>query len=203
MDNNDIYRTILKPSEGLYKEKGSKFIAYAIPVTSEEQIKEELQNIRKIHFDARHICYAWRLGYNKLNYRANDDGEPSGTAGKPILGQIDSFGVTEVLIAVVRYFGGILLGTGGLVVAYKQASIDALSNAEIIENTIREVFLVSYPYEATPEIQQIIKTFRAELSQSEYDTECRAFFHIPKSLSGEFEERINKSTEINIKRSSF
>ena len=203
MDNKDIYRTILKPSEGLYKEKGSKFIAYAIPVTSEEQIKEELQSLRKTHFDARHICYAWRLGYDKLRYRANDDGEPSGTAGRPILGQIDSFGVTEILIAVIRYFGGILLGTGGLVVAYKQASIDALNNAEIIENTINEVFLISYPYESTPEVQQIIKTFGAELSQPEFDTECRAFFHIPRSMAGEFEERINKSTEINIKKNPF
>jgi uncharacterized YigZ family protein len=132
----DSYKTIKKESQGYFKDKGSKFLAFAFPVKSEEEIKEILTRLRKEHHSARHHCYAWRLGSEEITFRANDDGEPSSTAGKPILGQLLSFEVTNILIIVVRYFGGTLLGVSGLINAYKNAAADSLNNAEIIEKII-------------------------------------------------------------------
>ncbi|MDP2112754.1 MAG: YigZ family protein, partial [Bacteroidota bacterium] len=128
----DTYKTIEKPSEGLFKDKGSKFISFAFPVNSEDEIKDIVQSIKKEHHSARHHCYAWRLGADHLHFRANDDGEPSSTAGKPILGQIQSFDLTNILIVVVRYFGGTLLGVSGLINAYRSAALDAINQAEIV-----------------------------------------------------------------------
>ena len=130
----DTYKTIANRSEGLYKDKGSKFLAFAIPVEGIEEVNLELEQFRKSYFDARHVCYAYMLGVDGEQYRVYDDGEPSGTAGRPILGQIRSFGLSNVLVVVVRYFGGVLLGTGGLTVAYKTAAAAALSNANPGEN---------------------------------------------------------------------
>ena len=129
----DSYRTIKTLSQGLYKDKGSKFMAFAYPVSEQESIKPIIDDIKKTYHDARHHCYAYMIGYQRQIWRANDDGEPSGTAGKPILGQINSAELTNILIVVIRYFGGILLGTSGLINAYKCAAADAISNAEIVE----------------------------------------------------------------------
>ena len=134
----DTYKTIEKPSEGLFKDKGSKFISFAFPVDNEEEIKEIVQSIKKEHHSARHHCYAWRLGADQLLFRANDDGEPSSTAGKPILGQIQSFDLTNILIVVVRYFGGTLLGVSGLINAYRNAALDAINQAEIVEKLVEK-----------------------------------------------------------------
>ena len=147
----DTYKTIEKPSEGLFKDKGSKFISLAFPVNSEEEIKEIVQSIKKEHHSARHHCYAWRLGADQLHFRANDDGEPSSTAGKPILGQIQSFDLTNILIVVVRYFGGTLLGVSGLINAYRSAALDAINQAEIVEKLVEKWLLVDFDYGAMNE----------------------------------------------------
>ena len=146
MEQTDLYTTLLNPSEGLYKEKGSKFLAYAYPVMEEEQIKQYIQDLKQKYYDARHHCYAWQLGLDENHYRVNDDGEPSGTAGKPIHGQIRSHSITNVLIVVVRYFGGTKLGTSGLINAYKLASADALANATLVERTINDHYRIGFSY---------------------------------------------------------
>ena len=155
---NDLYKTIDFPSEEvLLKEKNSKFFGYAIPVTSEEEVKENLERLRKEHFSARHWCYAYQIGTEKIQYRANDDGEPNNSAGMPIYGQIQSFDITNVLIVVVRYFGGVKLGVGGLISAYKTAAQMALESAEIIEKTIDIHFLISFGYANMNKVMRIIK----------------------------------------------
>ena len=143
----DSYKTIVKLSEGIYKEKGSKFLSFAIPATSVEEVKLILEEYRKRFYDARHVCYAYMLGAGRNEFRANDDGEPSGTAGRPILGQINSFELTNILVIVARYFGGILLGTGGLITAYKEAAKDALAQAEVLEKTVKIRFKIEFGYE--------------------------------------------------------
>jgi uncharacterized YigZ family protein len=142
----DTYNTINATSKGLFTDRGSKFIAYAYPIQSEEEIKEYLEILKKEHWKAGHHCYAWRLGTDGNTHRANDDGEPSGTAGKPILGQLDSFEITDTLVVVIRYFGGTKLGVGGLINAYKSAAIDALKQVEIISKTIDNYYKIVYDY---------------------------------------------------------
>ncbi|MEM6724853.1 MAG: YigZ family protein [Bacteroidota bacterium] len=154
----DVYQTIAAPSEGFYKDRGSRFLAFAYAVYSESDIKDCLEHLRKEHKKARHHCYAWRLGLDKNNYRANDDGEPSGTAGKPILGQIDSFGTTNLLIVVIRYFGGTKLGTSGLINAYKLAARDALEQAEIIQKTQDEIHRIVFDYSIMSEVMTLVKS---------------------------------------------
>src|SRR5665647_871561 len=146
MEYTDTYKTIGAPCEGLYKEKGSKFIAYAFPVSDEQQIKEITARLKKEHHSARHHCYAWRLGSDLELFRVNDDGEPSGTAGRPIFGQIKQHELTDILVVVVRYFGGILLGTSGLTNAYKQAAANVLTNAHIVEKVIETTIEVNFDY---------------------------------------------------------
>jgi len=153
----DTYRTISKPSEGIFKDKGSKFISFAFPVISEDEIREIIHSIKKEHHSARHHCYAWRLGHEKLLFRANDDGEPSSTAGKPILGQIQSHDLTNILIVVVRYFGGILLGTNGLINAYRNAATDAVNQAEIVERVVEKELLIEYGYKGMNEVMKVFK----------------------------------------------
>jgi uncharacterized YigZ family protein len=150
----DTYFTIAVPSEGEYKEKGSKFIAFTYFVSDESSIKEKLEQLKKEHFKATHHCYAYRLGIDGKNYRANDDGEPSGTAGRPILGQIDSFGLTNVLIIVVRYYGGTKLGTSGLINAYREAAKNALEKSQKIEKIIESIIEVSISYNQLNEMMQ-------------------------------------------------
>lgn len=169
---DDTYKTIAAPSEGLFKDKGSKFISYAFPVCSEEEIREIIQIIKKDHHSARHHCYAWRLGHEKLHFRANDDGEPSNSAGKPILGQIQSNELTNILIVVVRYFGGILLGVGGLINAYRNAAQDALVQAEIVERVVEKRLLVEFGYGAMNDVMKIFKDEKLPQIDPRFDLNC-------------------------------
>lgn len=188
----DKYLTISAPAEGLYKEKGSKFIAFAIPVSNVEQIKEILDEKRKEHHDARHVCYAYILGVDKADYRSNDDGEPSGTAGRPILGSLLSAGVTNVLIAVVRYFGGTKLGTSGLINAYKVASADALENAEIIEKTVDEEIHITFDYLVMNDVMKIIKDVAPQVLSQQFDNDCKMVLAIRKGDAPNLIDRLQK-----------
>ncbi len=168
----DTYKTILNPSEGLFKDKGSKFISFAYPVYSEEQIREIIQVLKKEHHSARHHCYAWRLGYEKLLFRSNDDGEPSSTAGKPILGQIQSFDLTNILIVVVRYFGGTLLGVSGLINAYKNAAQDAISQAVIVEKIVEQEIQLEFGYGVMNEVMKVFKDEKLQQIDPVFDLVC-------------------------------
>ncbi|MBP6356253.1 MAG: YigZ family protein [Paludibacter sp.] len=178
---SDTFRTIASSSEGSYKEKGSKFLSFAFPVKNVDEINQILAQYRKQYYDARHICYAYMLGNAKNEWRANDDGEPSGTAGRPILGQINSFELTNVLVIVVRYFGGILLGTGGLITAYKEASMDALEQANIVEQTIDEVFTVGFDYLLMNEVMRVIKEINPLVLDQSFDNMCSMKLSIRQS----------------------
>ena len=169
---SDTFRTIASRSEGSYKEKGSKFLSFAFPVKNVDEINQILAQYRKQYYDARHICYAYMLGNAKNEWRANDDGEPSGTAGRPILGQINSFELTNVLVIVVRYFGGILLGTGGLITAYKEASRDALEQAGIVEQTIDEIISIEFDYLLMNEVMRIVKEMSPQILDQSFDNMC-------------------------------
>ena len=153
----DSYRTIAAPAEGEFKDRGSKFLAYAWPVRSEEEALAHLEWLRKEHFKARHHCFAWRLAPDGSRFRANDDGEPSGTAGRPILGQIDSFGLTDVVVVVVRYFGGTLLGTSGLIQAYREATAEALRAAQVVEKIVCDTFRFDFDYALMPDVMNAVK----------------------------------------------
>ena len=178
---NDLYKTIDFPSEEvLLKEKNSKFFGYAFPVTSEEEIKEILERLRKEHFSARHWCYAYQIGTEKIQYRANDDGEPNNSAGMPIYGQIQSFEVTNVLIVVVRYFGGVKLGVGGLISAYKTAAQMALENATIIEKTIDKHFIISFGYAHMNKVMRIIKEKNLQIVSQKMEMDCEIEISIRK-----------------------
>ncbi len=167
----DTFRTIQSMSEGIYKEKGSKFLAFAYPVDSLDEVKQILEQKRKEFYDARHVCYAYMLGAERTDFRANDDGEPSSTAGKPILGQINAAELTNVLVIVVRYFGGILLGTGGLTVAYKAAAADAISNAETVCKTITKKLRISFAYEQTNLAMRLIKELQLDITERQFDAQ--------------------------------
>jgi len=192
------YKTIKKNSEGIYKEKGSKFLSFVLHVTDVNEIKEIIEKFKKDYFDARHVCYAYMIGENRNTFRTNDDGEPAGTAGKPILGQINSFELTNVLIIVVRYFGGILLGTGGLTVAYKEAAADAIKNNEIIEKQIEISLSIHFKYELMSEISRIIKEFDLHISAQKFETECDMNFSIPKEKFEKVKERLDKIYGVEI-----
>ena len=169
----DTYKTILKPSEEvLYKEKGSKFFGYSFPVFTEEEIKEHLETLKKQHYNARHWCYAWQLGKGYEHYRANDDGEPSNSAGMPIYGQLQSFDVTNILLVVVRYFGGTKLGVGGLVQAYKTTAQMALETCAIVEKTIDEIFILKFEYPEMNTVMRIIKDENLSLTHQKMELNC-------------------------------
>lgn len=172
MLKDDTYKTIALPSEGIFKDKGSKFISYAFPVSDEESVKEIVQRIKKEHYSARHHCYAYRLGFSGENYRVNDDGEPSGTAGKPIYGQLLSKDLTNILVVVVRYFGGTLLGVSGLINAYKSATIDVIANSEIVTKIILKRFRLQFDYMTQNSVMKIIKDEQLEIVKSEYQMYC-------------------------------
>jgi uncharacterized YigZ family protein len=166
------YRTIETASEGLFKEKSSKFLAFAFPVSDEIEIKEKLVALQKKYYNARHHCYAWVLGADKSRSRAFDDGEPNHSAGDPILGQIRSKDLTDVLVVVVRYFGGVKLGVGGLVTAYKTATEDALNKAVIIEKQVMKSFTLKYPYVSTPEVMRLVKDFDVVIVGQAFVDDC-------------------------------
>lgn len=187
----DTYFTIAATSLGEFKEKGSKFLAYAYFVSNESDIKEKLDLLKKEHFKATHHCYAYRLGTDGKNYRANDDGEPSGTAGRPILGQIDSFGLTNVLIVVVRYYGGTKLGTSGLINAYRESAKEALSNAEKIDKIIESQLDFSVSYLKMNEVMQFLKQYEIELVTNDYSDESINFsVSVRKKLLESLKEKI-------------
>jgi uncharacterized YigZ family protein len=188
----DTYNTIAAPAVGEYKEKGSKFIAYAYFVQSEEEIKEKVELLKKEHFKACHHCYAWRLGLGQDSYRANDDGEPSGTAGRPILGQIDSFGLTNLLIVIVRYYGGTKLGTSGLITAYKTAAMDALQQAEIEERIVETILTITIDYTLLNDLMQYLKSQEIAILNTEYSAnQVSLQLSVRNSLLAAVEEQVN------------
>jgi len=169
----DLFRSIEKASTGVYKQKGSKFLSFAWPVDSESAIQQHLTDLRKEYHDARHHCYAWRLGAEKDRYRANDDREPSGSAGLPILGQIRSRDLSNVMVVVVRYFGGTLLGVGGLIQAYRTAAAYALDNNKIIECKVYEQILLSFPYTAMNPVMRLCRDHQANFLQQDFGQSCQ------------------------------
>lgn len=189
---SDLYKTIKDKSQGLFKDKGSKFISFAFIVNDEQDVKNKLQQIKKEYHDARHHCYAYRIGTEKYVYRHNDDGEPSGTAGKPIYGQILSFDVTNICIIVVRYFGGVLLGTGGLVNAYKNAAIECLSNASIVENQIKKSINIEFPYEIMNDVMKITNEQDIDVTKRDFQEQCRLSINVPKSKHTLILQKIEK-----------
>lgn len=192
----DEYKTIKSPSTGIYKEKGSKFLAYAYPIDNEELVKEIVENLKKEYYDARHHCYAWQIGTDGLNFRANDDGEPSGTAGKPIHGQILSNELTNILIVVVRYFGGIKLGTSGLITAYRAAALDAIQNAEIIEKTVDDYYNICFNYEAMNDVMRIIKEEQPDILNQNFDLRCSIDLRQRKSEVEQLISKLEKVTSV-------
>lgn len=188
----DTYKTVAGLSEGIYTEKRSKFIAIALPVRNLEEVKQHLDTYQKKYYDARHVCYAYMLGAERKNYRANDNGEPSGTAGKPILGQINSNELTDILIVVVRYFGGIKLGTSGLIVAYKAAAAEAIASATIIEKTIDEEVTVWFEYPFMNDIMRIVKEEEPEILNQSYDMDCCMTLRIRRSMMPKLRARLEK-----------
>ena len=188
----DSFRTISKEGEGYYTEKRSKFLAFAHHVECIDDVKELLAHYKKKYFDARHVCYAYMLGAERTDFRANDDGEPSNTAGKPILGQINSNELTEVLIVVVRYYGGVNLGTGGLIVAYREAAADAIRNSEIIDKVVEEQVDFEFPYVMMNQVMKVVKEMQPRVLSQNYDNICIISLSIRKSLAEQLKVRLNK-----------
>ena len=189
---DDSYKTIKQVAEGYYTEKRSRFISYAIPVRTVEEVKEQLEKYRKQYYDARHVCWAYMLGPERQTFRANDDGEPSSTAGKPILGQINSNELTDLLIVVVRYFGGIELGTSGLIVAYRTAAAEAIAAATVIEKTVDETVTVLFEYPFMNDVMRIVKEEEPEMLEQSYDMDCRMTLRIRKSMMPKMRARLEK-----------
>ena len=196
---SDTYKEIKNPTKGLYKEKGSKFISYLFPVYSKEEVKEKLEEIRKKEHSARHHCYAYILNPNKSPQRANDDGEPSSTAGKPILGQIQSNDLTNILIIVVRYFGGVKLGVPGLIRSYKTAAADAISQGLFITRIVKEQYKVSFKYPLMNDVMRLIKEYNLEIVNTDFQIDCNLIFAVPKSKADNVVETFKKNHEIKIK----
>ena len=195
---NDTYKEVKDHTTGVYKEKGSKFIAYSFPVYSENEVKEKLEKVRKIEYAARHYCYAFILHADKSVQRANDDGEPSYTAGKPILGQILSNDLTNVLIVVVRYFGGIKLGASGLIRSYKTAAAEAILEANIITETIKEQYNVSFNYPQMNDVMRLVKEYELEIVNTDFQIECKLIFAVKKSKAKLIVEAFKKNHELKI-----
>ena len=189
---SDTYLTIQDKSEGIYTEKRSKFLAFAHPVETIDEIKDLLTDYKKKYYDARHVCYAYMLGPERTDFRANDDGEPSSTAGKPILGQINSRELTNILVVVIRYFGGVKLGTSGLIVAYREAAAEALSAATVIEKTIEETITFTFPYVMMNSVMRVVKELNPRIVEQKYDETCVITLAIKRSMASFLEERLNK-----------
>lgn len=188
----DTFRTIKNTTKAIYTEKKSKFIGYAIPIHSIDDVKPEIEKLRKEYYDARHACWAYMLGAERKEFRSNDDGEPSGTAGKPILGQINSNDLTDILIVVIRYFGGIKLGTSGLIVAYKEAAIAAINEAEIIEKTVNSKISFSFEYPFMNDIMKIVKDLEPQILEQAYDMDCTMTLEIRNAKFEELMARLYK-----------
>ena len=189
---SDEYKTINGTSEGTYSEKRSKFLAFAHHVESEDEIKALLQEYKKKYYDARHVCYAYVLGPDRKTFRANDDGEPSSTAGKPILGQINSAELTDIFVAVVRYYGGVNLGTGGLIVAYRTATMEALANAEIVTREVEEQITYTFPYVMMNGVMKVVKEMRPRIVSQNFESTCEIKHAIRQSEAQQLRDRLAK-----------
>ena len=186
----DSYKTVMALAEGYYSEKRSRFLSFALPVRTVEDVKAHVQSYRKKYYDAHHVCWAYMLGAEMTTFRANDDGEPSSTAGKPILGQINSHELTDILVIVVRYFGGIELGTGGLIVAYRKAAAEAIAAAEIEERTVDEEITVVFEYPSLNTVMRIIKEEQAEIVSKKIEMTCEITLRIQKKFSERLKNRL-------------
>ena len=189
---DDTHLTVARLSEGLYKEKMSKFISFAVPVSTLDEVKEALARYQKEYYDARHVCWAYMLGAARTEFRANDNGEPSGTAGKPILGQINSFGLTNVLIVVVRYFGGIKLGTSGLIEAYRAAAAEAIRANEIIECLVEDDVRIFFEYPFMNDVMRIVKEENATIISQYFDLDCDMTLRQRRTMLPRLRERLSK-----------
>ncbi len=199
METNDTYKTIIKASkEVLFKDKNSKFFGYAFPVSSEDNVKSILEKIKKQHHSARHWCYAYQLGTENISYRANDDGEPNNSAGMPIYGQIQSFDVTNVLVVVVRYFGGVKLGVGGLINAYKTAAQLALESSKIITRTINKTYLIKFDYKNMNKVMRVIKEKQLKIIDQKLELDCQIQISVRKKDSETIFEIFENLFEIEI-----
>jgi uncharacterized YigZ family protein len=194
----DTYKTIAKRSEGLFKDKGSRFIAFAIPAQTEEQVKEELEALKKKYYDARHHCYAWILGFGKEAFRNNDDGEPSGTAGKPIHGQLLAYDLTNTLIVVIRYFGGVKLGVRGLINAYKFAAQDAILNNTIETRIIKEIYRLKFAYEDMNDVMRIMKDEELDQVDQDFQMTCKLDFAVRKGRADEVAKRFKELRKVEV-----
>lgn len=192
----DTYRTIKAASEGTYSEKRSKFLAFAMPVRSVEEVKQIVAEYQKKYYDARHVCYAYMLGAERKEFRANDNGEPSGTAGKPILGQINSNELTDILIVVVRYFGGVKLGTSGLIVAYRLAAAEAIAAAEIVEKTVDEEVTFHFEYPFMNDVMRIVKEEEPQIVVQDFDNDCTMTLRIRKDSMPRLKARLEKVSSL-------
>ena len=200
---DDTYKTISDRSEGYYKDRGSKFIALAVPVGTEDEVKQKLAEIRNEFHDARHHCYAYMIGPDKSASRFNDDGEPSGTAGRPIMGQINSKDLTNILIVVVRYFGGTKLGVRGLINAYKSSTAEALNSAKIVNKTVDEIYRVKFDYASMNPVMQIVKDPGVQILSQDFNLSCNLVYLVRKNRAEEIVNRLGKikGLEVNYLRS--
>ena len=197
----DTYKTITKPSEEtLYKEKGSKFFGYAFPVTTEDQVKKHIEDLKKQHHNARHWCYAWQMGKNYEHYRANDDGEPSNSAGMPIYGQLQSIDVTNALVVVVRYFGGTKLGVGGLIQAYKTSAQMALEASKIVQKTIDETFILKFEYPEMNTVMRILKEENISVVNQKMELNCEFEISVRKKEAARIFEVFENTYKVSIKK---
>lgn len=197
---NDTFKTISQPSEGYITEKKSKFISHIFPVKTADEVKEILDEYRKKYYDARHVCWAYMLGWEREEFRSNDDGEPSGTAGRPILGQINSHELTDVLILVVRYFGGTLLGTSGLIKAYKEAAADAIANATIEEKTVDDTIEICFEYVLLSEVMRVLKQFDEVKSEQFFTENCQMILQIRKRQSPQLTNALSNIFGVQVKK---
>lgn len=194
----DTYKTIKTPSEGLFKDKGSKFFAFAYPIEQESEVKALIEPLRKEHFKAVHFCYAFRLGLDRTNFRVNDDGEPSGSAGRPILNVLLSKDITNILVVVVRYWGGTLLGVPGLINAYKSATEEALAEAEVIEKTLNEVYQVQFEYIQMNDVMKVVKDFDLKIKNQQFDNQCSIEIDFRQSLANQILGKLEKIEGISV-----
>lgn len=185
------YKTVLLNSEGIYKEKGSKFIAFVFPVQEESEIKEIIKQLKSKYHDARHHCYGFRLGADLSKFRFSDDGEPSGTAGKPIFGQIKSFELTDILVVVIRYFGGTKLGVGGLISAYREAAKEAILNNQITQKHIQSIIEVEFEYSSMNRVMHMLKEFQANIQKQEFNERCSIRFSVRETQKEAVLSKIN------------
>ena len=197
--NSDTYKTITGTSAGIYKEKGSRFVSIAIPVSDQEQIKPIIDKIKKEHHDAKHHCYAYMLGHERLIWRVNDDGEPSGTAGRPILGQINSHELTNLIIVVSRYFGGTLLGVSGLINAYRTAAASALEKASLTEKTVNDSYEITFPFSSLKDVMKVLKEENLGQSGQLFDLECRLILNFRLSVKEKVLNRLSRIDGLNYK----